>query len=67
MHTKSWGYKQEDGTFDGMIGALVRKEADVGGSSIFFRAERHEGKIIFHFLTHCLLALARGERFLSNT
>lgn len=28
-----------------MIGALVKNEADIGGSSIFFRAERHEGKL----------------------
>jgi hypothetical protein len=44
QRTKSWGYKQADGSFDGMIGALVKKETDVGGSSIFFRAERHEGE-----------------------
>lgn len=37
--TNSWGYLK-NGTFDGMIGALVRKEIDVGGSPIFFRSER---------------------------
>lgn len=37
--TNSWGYLK-NGTFDGMIGALVRKEIDVGGSPIFFRIER---------------------------
>lgn len=37
--TNSWGYLK-NGTFDGMIGALVRKEIDVGGSPIFFRTER---------------------------
>lgn len=37
--TNSWGYLK-NGTFDGMIGALVRKEIDVGGSPIFFRLER---------------------------
>lgn len=30
----------KNGTFDGMVGALVRKEIDVGGSPIFFRLER---------------------------
>ena len=39
--TKSWGYLKNN-TFDGMIGALVRKEIDIGGSPIFFRQERHE-------------------------
>lgn len=37
--TNSWGYLK-NGTFDGMIGAMVRKEIDVGGSPIFFRSER---------------------------
>jgi len=50
VHSKSWGYLQEDGTFDGMIGTLVRKEVDVGGTSILCRAERHEGKIISHLI-----------------
>jgi hypothetical protein len=36
---------QENGTFDGMIGMLVRKEVDVGGTSMFLRSERHEGNI----------------------
>ncbi|XP_070509108.1 ionotropic receptor 75a-like [Chironomus tepperi] len=40
--SKSWGYLQEDGTFDGMIGMMVRKEVDVGGTSMFLRSERHE-------------------------
>lgn len=37
--TSSWGYLK-NGKFDGMIGALVRKQADIGGSPIFFRIER---------------------------
>ncbi|XP_049314438.1 uncharacterized protein LOC105224490 [Bactrocera dorsalis] len=37
--TASWGYLK-NGKFDGMIGALVRKQADIGGSPIFFRSER---------------------------
>lgn len=35
----SWGY-QLNGTITGMIGALVRKEVDVGGSPAFFYLER---------------------------
>lgn len=35
----SWGYLK-NGKFDGMIGALVRREVDIGGSPIFFRIER---------------------------
>ncbi|XP_055610964.1 uncharacterized protein LOC129757700 [Uranotaenia lowii] len=38
--TKSWGYLR-NGTFDGMIGALARREVDIGGSPCFFRQERH--------------------------
>uniref|UniRef100_A0A182QC33 Ionotropic glutamate receptor L-glutamate and glycine-binding domain-containing protein n=1 Tax=Anopheles farauti TaxID=69004 RepID=A0A182QC33_9DIPT len=38
--TKSWGYLR-NGTFDGMIGALARREVDLGGSPMFFRTERH--------------------------
>ncbi|XP_061391593.1 uncharacterized protein LOC133327014, partial [Musca vetustissima] len=37
--TATWGYLK-NGKFDGMIGALVRKQADIGGSPIFFRIER---------------------------
>ncbi|XP_031631205.1 uncharacterized protein LOC116345713 isoform X2 [Contarinia nasturtii] len=37
--TNSWGYLK-NGTFDGMIGALVRGSVDVGASPIFFRSER---------------------------
>ncbi|XP_053954937.1 uncharacterized protein LOC128861075 [Anastrepha ludens] len=37
--TASWGYLK-NGKFDGMIGALVRKQTDIGGSPIFFRIER---------------------------
>lgn len=37
--TASWGHLK-NGKFDGMIGALVRKQADIGGSPIFFRIER---------------------------
>ncbi|KFB48063.1 hypothetical protein ZHAS_00016033 [Anopheles sinensis] len=38
--TKSWGYLR-NGTFDGMIGSLSRREVDLGGSPMFFRQERH--------------------------
>ncbi|XP_052873622.1 ionotropic receptor 75a-like [Anopheles cruzii] len=38
--TKSWGYLR-NGSFDGMIGALSRREVDLGGSPMFFRQERH--------------------------
>uniref|UniRef100_A0A182FEP4 Ionotropic receptor 75a N-terminal domain-containing protein n=1 Tax=Anopheles albimanus TaxID=7167 RepID=A0A182FEP4_ANOAL len=38
--TKSWGYLR-NGTFDGMIGALSRREVDLGGSPMYFRQERH--------------------------
>ncbi|XP_065360298.1 uncharacterized protein Ir64a [Calliphora vicina] len=37
--TATWGYLK-NGKFDGMIGALTRKQADIGGSPIFFRIER---------------------------
>ncbi|XP_055914710.1 uncharacterized protein LOC129947950 [Eupeodes corollae] len=37
--TPSWGYLK-NGKFDGMIGALVQRQADIGGSPIFFRIER---------------------------
>ncbi|XP_013187673.2 ionotropic receptor 75a isoform X1 [Amyelois transitella] len=35
----SWGYFR-NGSFDGMVGALQRGEADVGGSTAFFRGDR---------------------------
>ncbi|XP_050094104.1 ionotropic receptor 75a-like [Anopheles aquasalis] len=38
--TKSWGYLR-NGTFDGMMGALSRREVDLGGSPMYFRQERH--------------------------
>ncbi|XP_075162070.1 ionotropic receptor 64a [Haematobia irritans] len=37
--TPTWGYLK-NGKFDGMIGALIRNQADIGGSPTFFRIER---------------------------
>ncbi|XP_030372125.1 uncharacterized protein LOC115622351 [Scaptodrosophila lebanonensis] len=39
--TTSWGYLK-NGRFDGMIGALIRNETDIGGSPIFYWLERHK-------------------------
>ncbi|XP_055685667.1 uncharacterized protein LOC129791532 [Lutzomyia longipalpis] len=39
MHSKSWGYPK-NGTFDGMIGFLMRGEAELGGSPGYIREER---------------------------
>ncbi|XP_077290282.1 ionotropic receptor 75a-like [Arctopsyche grandis] len=37
----SWGYKDVgDGSWSGMIGQLTKKEADIGGSPLFFTADR---------------------------
>lgn len=40
-HSLSWGYPR-NGTFNGMIGYLIRGQAEIGGSPGFFRIERHE-------------------------
>nr|ARO70551.1 antennal ionotropic receptor IR7d.3 [Dendrolimus punctatus] len=37
--THSWGYIR-NGSFDGMVGALINGQADIGGSPIFFRIDR---------------------------
>lgn len=37
--TNTWGYSH-NGTFDGMVGALERREVDIGGAPVFFREER---------------------------
>lgn len=37
--TRSWGYLR-NGTFDGMVGALIKGQADIGGSNLFFRSDR---------------------------
>ncbi|KAJ0175499.1 hypothetical protein K1T71_008658 [Dendrolimus kikuchii] len=37
--THSWGYVR-NGSFDGMVGALINGQADIGGSPIFFRIDR---------------------------
>ncbi|XP_017860670.1 PREDICTED: uncharacterized protein LOC108612303 [Drosophila arizonae] len=39
--TSTWGYLK-NGRFDGMIGALIRNETDIGGSPIFYWLERHK-------------------------
>lgn len=36
----SWGYLDADGEWSGMIGQLVRNEADLGATSLFFTADR---------------------------
>lgn len=38
---KTWGYKNpKTGEFDGMTGALLRKDADIGGTIIYMVPER---------------------------
>nr|CAH7761474.1 unnamed protein product [Callosobruchus chinensis] len=37
---KSWGYLKEDGTFDGLVGELQRKQVDYGSSPLFVRVDR---------------------------
>ncbi|CAH2242305.1 jg25219 [Pararge aegeria aegeria] len=37
--TNSWGYLR-NGSFDGMVGSLQRREADIGGTPIFYRSDR---------------------------
>nr|QEE82786.1 ionotropic receptor 64a [Conogethes pinicolalis] len=39
QRTNSWGYTR-NGTFDGLVGCLQRQESDIGGSPLFFRADR---------------------------
>ncbi|XP_055382474.1 uncharacterized protein LOC129612739, partial [Condylostylus longicornis] len=46
--TNSWGYLI-NGTYDGMIGALIRNETDIGGSPIFYRLERAK---VIHYTLH---------------
>lgn len=36
----SWGYLDANGEWSGMIGQLVRNEADLGATSLFFTADR---------------------------
>lgn len=36
----SWGYLDGDGDWSGMIGQLVRNEADLGATSLFFTVDR---------------------------
>ncbi|CAG9795895.1 unnamed protein product [Diatraea saccharalis] len=40
QRTNSWGYRRNNGQFDGVVGTLQRREADIGGSPLFFRTER---------------------------
>ncbi|VVD03483.1 unnamed protein product [Leptidea sinapis] len=39
LRTNSWGYLRNGTSFDGIVGALHRKETDIG-SSAFFRKDR---------------------------
>ncbi|XP_060528319.1 uncharacterized protein LOC132703210 [Cylas formicarius] len=36
----TWGYKNNQSEWNGMMGELVRKEADIGGTSLFFTKDR---------------------------
>ncbi|XP_025995968.2 glutamate receptor ionotropic, delta-1 isoform X2 [Solenopsis invicta] len=38
--TNSWGYRTENGSWNGMIGMLERREIDIGGTGTFFVSER---------------------------
>lgn len=36
----SWGYKQHDGHFDGLVGLLERREIDFGSSPLLYKLDR---------------------------
>nr|XP_012224796.1 PREDICTED: glutamate receptor ionotropic, delta-2-like [Linepithema humile] len=38
--TNSWGYRMENGSWNGMIGMLERREIDIGGTATFLVPER---------------------------
>ncbi|XP_050465990.1 glutamate receptor ionotropic, kainate 5-like isoform X2 [Cataglyphis hispanica] len=38
--TDSWGYRTENGSWNGMIGMLERREIDIGGTATFLVSER---------------------------
>ncbi|XP_071629010.1 ionotropic receptor 75a-like isoform X1 [Temnothorax longispinosus] len=38
--TNSWGYRAENGSWNGMIGMLKRREIDIGGTATFLVPER---------------------------
>ncbi|EFN88144.1 Glutamate receptor delta-2 subunit [Harpegnathos saltator] len=38
--TDSWGYRGENGSWNGMIGMLERREIDIGGTTTFFIPQR---------------------------
>lgn len=40
MRTNSWGYPGPNGSFDGMMGQLERRQIDIGGSPAFWKLER---------------------------
>ncbi|THK32889.1 glutamate receptor U1 [Diachasma alloeum] len=40
--TPTWGYKSSNGSWDGMIGSLLRNEIDLGGTGIFITEPRLE-------------------------
>lgn len=39
--TKSWGYPV-NGSWDGMVGAMLKGDVDIGGSSLFYYVERQK-------------------------
>ncbi|KAJ8986031.1 hypothetical protein NQ317_013916 [Molorchus minor] len=36
----TWGYKNNNSEWSGMMGELIRKEADIGGTALFFISDR---------------------------
>ncbi|XP_012270313.1 glutamate receptor ionotropic, delta-2 [Orussus abietinus] len=38
--TDTWGYQNRNGSWNGMIGMLARREIDIGGTTTFFTKER---------------------------
>lgn len=40
QRTDSWGYKQQNGHFDGLVGLLERKEVDFGSSPLLYKLDR---------------------------
>nr|AST36232.1 putative ionotropic receptor IR64a [Hedya nubiferana] len=47
QRTNSWGYLT-NGSFDGMVGTLQRREADIGGTPVFIRPDRAK---FIHYVT----------------
>ncbi|XP_072744984.1 probable glutamate receptor [Anoplolepis gracilipes] len=61
-----WGFKDKNGSFDGMTGLLSRREIDLGGTTMFIREDRLDEVKYIHLQTDIRASFVFRQPLLST-